>query len=127
MITPNPTLNLLRQKIIFSTLVQYIGRVLQIVIAAITIKLISNFLDTNNYGIYASITEYALFFSVAANLGIFANIIRQMAINPSDGKTFINSLALRIGTAIIFFAFGIIALFIVGSNTLFILCTAIFF
>ncbi len=125
--TPNPTLKLLGKEIIFSTLVQYVGRALQIVIAAMSIKLVSNFLGTNNYGIYASITEYALFFSVVANLGIFANVIRQMSISPDSGKIFINALYLRILTGLAFFLFGIIVLIIVGNNIFFTLCVAIFF
>lgn len=127
MTTPNPTLNLLGKKIIFSTLIQYVWRTLQIVLAAFTIKIISNFLNASNYGVYATITEYALFFSVVANLGIFAHVIRRMSVNPTDGKTFINALYLRILTAVIFFVFGIIILLCMGSNTLFIVCTAIFF
>lgn len=127
MTTPNPTLQLLGKKIIFSTLVQYVGRGIQIVLAGFTIKIISNFLSANNYGIYATITEYALFFSVVANLGIFAHVIRKMSVNPTDGKMFVNALCLRIITALVFFMFGIIALVIMGSSTLFILCTAIFF
>ena len=127
MSTPNPTLKFLGKEIIFSTLVQYVGRVLQIVIAAITIKLVSNFLSTNNYGIYAGITEYALFFSVAANLGIFANVIRRMSVNPTDGKTFINSLYLRVITGLMFFLFGIVIFFLLGNSVFFTLCTAIFF
>lgn len=127
MTTPNPSLPTLSKKIIFSTLVQYIGRIAQIVLAALTIKLVTNFLSINNYGVYATISEYALFFSVAANLGIFANTIRRMSVNPSDGKTFINALYLRVITAVIFFAFGIISLLIMGSSTLFVVWTTIFF
>lgn len=82
----------LTESMIFSTLVQYIGRIAQIVLAALTIKLVTNFLSVNNYGVYATISEYALFFSVAANLGIFATTVRQMSVNPTDGKTFINAL-----------------------------------
>lgn len=124
---PNPTLKFLGKEIIFSTLIQYAGRALQIVIAAMSIKLVTQFLGANNYGIYASITEYGLFFSVAANLGIFAIVIRQMSVNPEDGKTFINALYLRIITGLIFFLFGIIVLLIFGSNLFFTLCVAIFF
>ena len=124
---PNPTLKLLGKEIIFSTLVQYAGRALQIVIAAMSIKLVTHFLGANNYGIYASITEYALFFSVAANLGIFAIVIRQMSVSPEDGKIFINALYLRIITGFIFFLFGIIVLLIFGSSLFFTLCVAIFF
>lgn len=127
MTTPNPTLHLLGKKIFFSTLVQYVGKVFQIFIAGLTIKLISNFLSENDYGVYATITEYALFFSVVANLGIFANIIRKMSVNPSDGKTFVNSLYLRVVTALIFFAFGIVALLVTGQSALFVIGTSLFF
>lgn len=120
MTIPNPSLRLLSRKIIFSTLVQYIGRIAQIVLAALTIKLVTNFLSVNNYGVYATISEYALFFSVAANLGIFATTVRQMSVNPTDGKTFINALYLRIITAVIIFSIGITWLLITGSSTLFI-------
>jgi len=66
--TPNPSLNLLGRKIFFSALVQYAGRALLLVLATLTIKLIANFLSESNYGVYATISEYALFLSMAANL-----------------------------------------------------------
>lgn len=127
MSTPNPTLHLLGKKILFSTLIQYLGKAVQIVLAGFTIKLISNFLSANNYWVYATITEYTLFFSVVANLGIFATVIRKMSVNPTDGKIFVNALYLRIITALIFFSFGIISLLILWNSVFFIYLVAIFF
>src|SRR5258708_321850 len=93
---PNPSLPSLSKKIAFSTIVQYAGKIVEIGLAAATTKLISNYLTQNDYGLYGQITEYALFFSVLANLGIFANIIRRMADAPHDSKIFINGLYLRV-------------------------------
>lgn len=92
--------------ILWSTFVQYFGKAFQIVIGIIAVKLVTNALDVDEYGIYGKISEYALFFSVAANLGIFGNVVRKMSERPEDGKLFINAMLLRIGTAILFFATG---------------------
>lgn len=124
---PNFPLRVLSQKIAFSTLIQYAGKVVQIFISAAALKLVSNFLSENDYGIYAGITEYALFFSVAANLGIYANIVRKMADNPIDGKLFVNALILRVVTALGFFVLGFIYLLLIGSEGAFLAGTALFF
>lgn len=96
-------------------------------LAIVTIKLISNFLSENDYGTYAAITEYALFFSVAANLGIFANVVRRMADAPKDGKVFLNALVLRLITAGFFFLSGVLFLVLQGSDTVFIFGSLLFF
>ena len=83
-------------------------------------------MSESNYGIYATISEYALFLSVVANLGIFAYTIRRMSVDPTDGKIFTNVMYLRIITALGFFALGIIILLCVGSTAQFILGTALF-
>ncbi len=124
---PNPPLSLLGRKIAFSSLVQYAGKVLQMVLAMITLKLISNFLSENDYGIYAKISEYALFFSTAANLGIFGNLVRMMADKPKDGVIFINALFLRIFTCALFFIPAVIYLALQGSDNVFLLGTLLFF
>lgn len=116
----------LHKQIAVSTVVQIAGKVVQIFLGAITLKMISNFLSANDYGIYASIAEYAMFFSMAANLGIFGNTVREMSRKPDCGKTFINSLLLRIITAVMFFAFGILYLIFSGSEQVFLVGTALF-
>jgi O-antigen/teichoic acid export membrane protein len=123
---PNPPLNLLGRRIAFSTLVQYGGKLVQMVLAMLTLKLISNFLSAGDYGVYAKITEYALFFSTIANLGIFGNLVRVMADRPRDGSIFINALLLRLATGLAFFIPAV--LFILpGGDSTFIYGTLLFF
>lgn len=126
MAIPNYSLDLLGKKIAFSAIVQYAGKVLQIVLSMISLKLISNFLSQEGYGVYASITEYVLFFSTVANLGIFGNVVRQMADRPKDGSIFVNALFLRAITGLFFFTLAITVCIINGSSELFIIGTALF-
>lgn len=126
MAIPNYSLDLLGRKIAFSAIVQYAGKALQIVLSMISLKLISNFLSQEGYGVYASITEYVLFFSTVANLGIFGNVVRQMADRPKDGYIFVNALFLRAITGLFFFTLAITVCIINGSSELFIIGTALF-
>jgi O-antigen/teichoic acid export membrane protein len=113
---PNPSLSLLGRRIAFSTIVQYLGKAFQLGLSILTLKLISNFLGQADYGIYAKITEFGLFFSTAANLGIFGNLVRAMADRPTDSTLFHNALILRIGSAAVFFIPGLLFLFVSAGN-----------
>ena len=126
MTLPNYSLNLLGKKIAFSTIVQTAGRLIQMVIGAISLKLISNFLSQEGYGTYASITEYALFFSTVANLGIFGNVVRLMSDRPNDGSIFTHALFVRATTGIFFFILAIGICILSGSSEVFIIGTALF-
>lgn len=110
----------LKNEIIWSTLVQVLGKGVQIALGIVSIKMVTNALGAEEFGMYGKISEFALFFSTAANLGIFGNTIRKMSESPSDGKLFVNALILRIGTAFLFFLAGGLwaALFIDGGNFL---------
>ena len=121
------SLRTLDRKIAFSTLVQIGGKILQLVLGALTMRLIAKFLTQHDYGIYASISEYALFFSVLANLGIFAYVVRKLSDVPHDGQLFFEALLLRIFTCIGFFFTGIIFLLFFGADWVFILGTTLFF
>lgn len=123
----NPTLSVLGRKIAFSTFIQYAGKVVQLGLAMITVKLISRFLSETDYGIYAAIGEFTLFFSVAANLGIFGNVVKRMADTPTDKNLFVNALVLRIGSALVFFGVGLVTLVATGSSSGFLLGSALFF
>lgn len=123
---PNPSLTNLGKKIAFSSMVQYGGKLLQVVLGTICLKLIARFLTTHDYASYAAITEYALFFSVAANLGIFAHVVKRIADNPKDAQFFLHALVLRVGSALVFFLLAIVYLCIVGYSQFFILGTALF-
>ena len=99
-------------KIVWSTAVQLLGKGAQIVLGMVSIKLVTNALGADEYGLYGKISEYALFFSVAANLGIFGNTVRKMSESPRDGKLFANALMLRMVTALLFFGVGAAAAWI---------------
>ncbi len=113
-------------KIIWSTVVQYAGRIIQLILAVIITKILTNNLPIIVYGKYAWIVEYCLFFSVAANLGIFANSIRLFSDSPDDGKLFFNALLLRVATAAVFFILAVIISFFISDSKLFVLSCAIF-
>lgn len=98
----NHSLSFYGRQITISTLVQYFGKGLQLALSAFTLKLISHYLSEQGYSLYATITEYILFFSILANLGIFGNLVRMMSDHPRDGKIFFNAFLLRVGSALFF-------------------------
>ncbi|MCX6734868.1 MAG: oligosaccharide flippase family protein [Candidatus Peregrinibacteria bacterium] len=126
MTLPNYSLSILGKKIAFSAIVQLAGKVLQIILSAVSLKLISNFLTQEGYGVYASITEYALFFSAVGNLGIFGNVVRLMSEKPNDSKIFTNALFVRAFTGIFFFVIAILICILNGSSEAFTIGTALF-
>lgn len=113
MTTPPVELKALGKKIAFSTVVQAAGKVYTLLLSAVSLKLISNYLGTTDYAFYAAVFEYALFFSVVSNLGIFAHTVREMSAKPRDGKTFVNALGLRIVTSL-FFAVAAVLILMTG-------------
>ncbi|MBI4836404.1 MAG: oligosaccharide flippase family protein [Candidatus Abawacabacteria bacterium] len=116
----------LEKKIAFSTLVQYGGKIVQLVLGIINLRLIARFLSMHEYGVYAAITEYALFFSVAANLGLFAYLVRRISDQPKDGQVFFNALILRVVTALVFFVIAIVSALFVQNEPLFLIGTVLF-
>lgn len=105
------------KKVAWSTLVQILGKFAQLALSVVTVKMVTGFLGADEYGIYGEIAEYALFFSTAANLGIFGNIVRKMSEDPSDGKLFVNGLFLRVTSAAVFFAIAYLyAFFFIGQD-----------
>ncbi len=116
----------LENKILWSTFVQVFGKFFQIAVSLVTIKLITNALGIAEFGVYGKIAEYALFFSTVANLGIFGNAVRQMAVRPDDGKLFINAFLLRVGTAFAFFLSGSLYAFLFVEEKTFFIGTLFF-
>ncbi len=115
------------KKIVFSTLVQYVGKIILLFLSIVTLKLIAKALVPYDYGIYAGISEYALFFSVVANLGIFAHVVRKMSDAPRDGQTFFEALVLRVVTALLLFIAGVLIAVFIGYDHIFILSLLLYF
>ena len=114
------------RQITVSTLVQYFGKGLQLILSAFTLKLISHYLTEQGYSLYATITEYILFFSILANLGIFGNLVRMMSDHPRDGKIFFNAFLLRVGSALFFLTIACLWAYFNNYSTAFIAGATIF-
>jgi O-antigen/teichoic acid export membrane protein len=114
-------------KIAVSTVVQYFGKALQIVLSVVTIKLIASNLDQGDYGVYSAISEYALFFSTAANLGLFAHIVRAVSVAKTDKQVMVNALFLRLGSALLIFVAGLLYLLVAGVEERFFYGSVLFF
>lgn len=119
-------LTTITRKITFSSLVQYVGKLLQIILATVSLKLVSGFLSQHDFGMYASITEYCLFLSAAANLGLFANVVRKMADRPRDGTIFVNAIILRLLTALAIFIVGILWLGMIHADQILMIGSILF-
>ncbi len=117
---------LLRREIAWSTFVQILGKVAQIGLGFFTVKLLTEALGAENYGVYGKITEFSLFFSTAGNLGIFGNMVRKMADKPNDSHIFWNALLLRLWTALFFFGMGLFYAVVQIEDPLFFVGTLLF-
>ncbi len=120
------TLPKLSKDILWSTFVQLAGKGLQMILGIMTVKLITTALGAENYGIYGKISEFSLFFATMANLGIFGNMVRKMALEPHNKKLFGNALLLRLFTGILFFGAGWLYAWIVLPDSVFLIGTLFF-
>ncbi len=97
----------IRSKIIWSTFVQYGGKLLQAALGVLIVKTISSSLGAADYGIYGKITEYSLFFATVAGLGIFGNTVRALSDEPENGEIYWNALTVRVLSAAAVLAVGL--------------------
>lgn len=112
--------------ILWSTFIQLAGKIGQMVLGIMAVKLLTNALGPDNYGVYGKISEFSLFFATAANLGIFGNIIRKISEDPKNGSLFANGFFLRALTALLFFATGFTYALIFIEDSLFLAGTLLF-
>lgn len=94
------SLRIFGREVAFSTAVQLLGKLLQIVLSAVVLKLTAVFLSQSGQGVFSAVTEFALFVSTAANFGFFANVVRRMADHEHDGRLFSGALVLRLTTGV---------------------------
>lgn len=117
---------LLEREIVWSSVVQMLGKIVQLGLGYFTVHLLTQTLGAEQYGIYGKITEFSLFFSTAGNLGIFGNMVRKMSETPRDSKLFWNALLLRLWTAFFFFGLGLLMVFLFMDSSTFLLGTGLF-
>ncbi|QQR55348.1 oligosaccharide flippase family protein [Candidatus Peregrinibacteria bacterium] len=116
----------LQKEILWSTVVQILGKGLQIAIGIVTVKGVTTILGTENYGLYGKISEFSLFFATAANLGIFGNTVRRLSLEPKNAQLFGNALLLRLFTGMLFLGLGWIFALLTIEDPIFLLGTLFF-
>lgn len=71
------------RKILSNTVWQVFGKIAIALLGVVTVKLITNYLSTGQYGDYTIIYEYIAFFGIAADFGLFTIAVREMS---KDGR-----------------------------------------
>lgn len=105
-----------------NTIAQIAGKVATALISIFLIKILTNYLDVEGYGLYAKIYNYLSIFSVIADLGLYTLSVREMSKNidhPEKVAHIAGSLlTLRtlLGIAIVFLSLGLAA-FLPGYNS----------
>lgn len=102
-----------KKAIVINTGSQIIVRLVTIIFALISIKLITNYLGTAGTGNYNTITTYINFFIVIADLGLFSVAVREIAKKPEEEKKIItNMFGVRLVSALIASAVAILIVFL---------------
>lgn len=131
----------LYKKLTLNTLYQFTGKGLNIVIALVTLSILSRYLGVEGMGKYGTILRYLGFFGIIADLGL--NVVTTREISKlglkSNAKILANAFTLRLVTAVNILGFSLIlswflpyspevkqGFFITSLAFLFILLTQIF-
>ncbi|PCI24232.1 hypothetical protein COB57_05265 [Candidatus Peregrinibacteria bacterium] len=69
------------QKIISNTFIQFAGRILSALLAIISVKIITNFLGRDGYGMYSTVYEYLGLFAIIGDFGLYTLSLREMSQN----------------------------------------------
>lgn len=103
----------LAHKILSNTAWQVIGKVVTALLGIISIKYITNYLSTTEYGEYTAIYDFVAVFAILADFGLFTIAVREMAHdeknvekilgNVLSVRTFIGILSLGLSIAVAFF------------------------
>ncbi|MDD2487029.1 MAG: oligosaccharide flippase family protein [Candidatus Gracilibacteria bacterium] len=110
------------KKVYFNTIAQLAGKVSTAFISIFLIKILTNYLSVDDYGLYSKVYNYLSIFAVIADMGLFTITIREISANK-DNKAIVqkiigNMMTIRmsLGIAIIFLSVGI-AYFLPGYNS----------
>ena len=91
-----------KKAIFINTATQIAGKLVSLVFALISIKLLTNYLGANGIGEYSTISTYINFFVVIADLGLFSVSVREISKNPEKERQILsNVIVIRIVSAVI--------------------------
>lgn len=102
------------KKIAFSTVSQFIGKILSTAISLVTFATLYRALGVEGIGKYTTVFAYVAFFAVFADFGLQWFLIRELSVTPKEkDKIFQNVLAFRtlLALAVFLIAFLIVWLF----------------
>ncbi len=106
------------KKILGNTAVQVAGRAVMAVASVVILKIITNFLSLEEYGMYSSIYEFLAFFGIAADLGLFTIAVREMGKGTRDRNFIVsNILGMRMVLAMSTMAIAVITVFLIPKFT----------
>lgn len=102
------------KKILGNTAVQVAGRAIMAVASVVILKIITQFLSVEEYGMYSSIYEFLAFFGIAADLGLFTIAVREMSKGKMDRNFVVsNILGMRMVLALSTMALAVITIFLI--------------
>jgi O-antigen/teichoic acid export membrane protein len=102
------------KKILSNTAVQVAGRLVMAASSIFVLKMITNFLSIEAYGMYSSIYEFLAFFGIAADLGLFTIAVREMSKGEREqGFIMSNILGMRMALAFTMMSLATIAAFLI--------------
>lgn len=111
------------KKIYTNTLAQIAGKVATALISIYLIKILTNYLDIEGYGLYAKIYNYLSIFAVIADLGLYTISVRELSKYQDQREQFErisgNILSMRTISGILIIGLSLaIAPFLQGYNSL---------
>ncbi|MCK9272230.1 oligosaccharide flippase family protein [Candidatus Gracilibacteria bacterium] len=110
------------KKVYFNTIAQLAAKFSTAFISIFLIKILTNYLSIDDYGLYSKIYNYLSIFAVIADMGLFTITIREISANKENKeivqKIIGNMMTIRmsLGIGIIFLSVGI-AYFLPGYNS----------
>ncbi|HBA44806.1 TPA: hypothetical protein DEG21_04850 [Patescibacteria group bacterium] len=77
-------MNLATKKVYFNTIAQLAGKFSTAFISIFLIKILTNYLSLDDYGLYSKIYNYLSIFAVIADMGLFTITIREISANREN-------------------------------------------
>lgn len=102
------------RRILSNTFIQITGKAVTAILSIVIVKIITNFLGVEAYGLYISVYEFLAFFGIVADFGLFTIAVREIT-HDLDRKDFIfgNIFSLRALLASTMMILAVIVVFLI--------------
>ena len=98
----------LTQKIAYNAVFSVAARVLEILIAFVTLKFTTNYLGLEGFGDYGIVMAFVYVFSVLADFGLYSLVVRDISVAGADESKIVNNaltIRLTLGAAVLLSAY----------------------